>query len=121
MLSLADRLRLVRTLARGGVGVVAALTAVLLVAGLIPTGVAVTLAAFIAPLLFAARSRIDGWHRARVTRTAAGCDRVDVLEQPDVQVLVRVALADRTRGFDSTPADGALGQLRWATTMVGAA
>jgi ABC-type multidrug transport system fused ATPase/permease subunit len=157
MLSPADRLRLMRALGHAGGRVVTALAGVLLLASLIPTGVAVTLAALVgrldelnrtgafaavvvpllafgavvvlehvvaaltAPLIFAARSRIDGRHRTQVTGTAATSDRIDVLERPEVQVLVRAALADRTRGFDSTPADGAIGQLRWAATMVGAA
>ncbi len=74
-----------------------------------------------APLRFLAAARIDGRHREEVARTVATAPRIDALERPDVQVLVREAMADRSRGYDCTPADGAVGQLRWAAGMLGAA
>lgn len=74
-----------------------------------------------APLKFLAAARIDGRHREQVARTVATAPRIDALERPDVQVLVREAMADRSRGYDCTPADGAVGQLRWGAGMLGAA
>ncbi|MET9621863.1 ABC transporter ATP-binding protein [Streptomyces sp. NPDC006464] len=76
--------------------------------------------ALLAPLKFLAAARIDGNHRERVARTVAGTPRIDALERPEVQVLVREAMADRSRGYDCTPADGAVGQLRWGAAMIGA-
>ncbi|MFB7258669.1 ABC transporter ATP-binding protein [Streptomyces nojiriensis] len=73
-----------------------------------------------APLAFVAAARIDGWHRARVTQAAATSRRIQALERPEVQILVREALADRSRGYDSTPSDGAVSLVRWAASMLGA-
>ncbi len=76
--------------------------------------------AVVAPLEQLAAARIDGRHRTEVTRLAATSDTIAALEDPEVQVLVRQALADRSHGYDCTPSDGALGQLRWAAGLVGA-
>ncbi|WP_200260282.1 ABC transporter ATP-binding protein [Streptomyces sp. HSG2] len=73
-----------------------------------------------APLASIASARIDGWHRARVTRVATTSRSIQALERPEVQTLVREALADRSRGYDSTPSDGAVSLLRWAAGMLGA-
>ncbi|GAA3862092.1 ABC transporter ATP-binding protein [Streptomyces sedi] len=77
--------------------------------------------ALLEPLKFIAAVRIDGPHRERVARTAASSGRVEVLERPETQRLIREAMADRSHGYDCTPSDGAVGQLRWAAGMVGAA
>ncbi|MFD4242986.1 ABC transporter ATP-binding protein [Streptomyces sp. NPDC058525] len=76
--------------------------------------------AMVTPVRFLASARIDGEHRERVARVVAAGTRIDALERPEVQVLVREAMADRSRGYDCTPADGAIGQVRWAATMIGA-
>ncbi|MFD7136148.1 ABC transporter ATP-binding protein [Streptomyces sp. NPDC059894] len=73
-----------------------------------------------APLAFVASARVDGRHRAAVTRAAVTSRRIQALERPEVQTLVREALADRSRGYDSTPSDGAVGLLRWTASVVGA-
>jgi ATP-binding cassette subfamily B protein len=77
--------------------------------------------AVVTPLEQLAAARIDGRHRTEVTRLVAATDTIAAVEDPKVQVLVRQALADRSRGYVRTPADGALAQLRWAARLVGAA
>jgi len=74
-----------------------------------------------APLSFTAAARIDGRHRGRVTDTASGGTAFEALERPEVQILIREALADRSHGYDCTPADAAIGQLRWLSGLIGAA
>ena len=77
--------------------------------------------ALLEPLKFLAGVRIDGPHRERVARIAASSSRIEALERPEVQALVREAMADRSRGYDCTSSDGAVGQLRWGAGLVGAA
>lgn len=77
--------------------------------------------ALLEPLKFLAGVRIDGPHRERVARIAASSARIEALERPEVQTLVRDAMADRSRGYDCTPSDGAVGQLRWGAGLLGAA
>jgi ATP-binding cassette subfamily B protein len=76
--------------------------------------------AAVAPLEQLAAARIDGRHRTEVARLVTSSDTIAALEDPRTQILIRQALADRSRGYDRTPADGALAQLRWAAGLVGA-
>jgi len=73
------------------------------------------------PLTFLAASRIDGRHRARVSEVATSGENYAALERPAVQALIKEAMADRSRGYDCTPSDAAVGQLRWLCGLVGAA
>ncbi len=63
------------------------------------------------PLSFLAEARIDGDHRAEVSRLAAMSATIGALERADVQVLIREARADPESFVDGTPGAGALAQL----------
>jgi ATP-binding cassette subfamily B protein len=73
------------------------------------------------PLAFLAASRIDGAHRAQVATIATSGASFAALEEPSVQSLIKEAMADRSQGYDCTPSDAAIGQLRWLSCLVGAA
>ncbi|WP_327303576.1 ABC transporter ATP-binding protein [Streptomyces sp. NBC_01298] len=73
------------------------------------------------PLVFRVTARVDGAHRAEVARLAAGSRSLAVLESPAVQQLLREVTLDPARGYDTTPAEGALAQLRWAAGLLGIA
>jgi ATP-binding cassette subfamily B protein len=60
------------------------------------------------PLHFLVRSRVDGQHRAAVSRLAASSDTIGALERPDVQRLVHLARADPMNWSERTPGDGAI-------------
>ncbi|NUP51161.1 MAG: ABC transporter ATP-binding protein [Catenulispora sp.] len=77
--------------------------------------------ALAAPLEFVAKARIDGAHRAGLARLASGSATVDRLERPRVQQLILIARADPHNWTERTPGDGALGQIRWLTGLIGAA
>lgn len=63
------------------------------------------------PLFFLAGARIDGAHRAEVSRLAATSSTIAVLERPEIQRLLWDAKADPTNWTQKTPAEGALTQL----------
>lgn len=113
--------RLVGRLDQAGIGELfrAALPALALFGTVLVVGHLATAAT--EPLSLLAASRIDGWHRARVSAIATTSKSFAALEQPQVQSLIREAMADRSRGYDCTPADAAIGQLRWLSGLVGAA
>ncbi|GAA4720175.1 ABC transporter ATP-binding protein [Phytohabitans rumicis] len=64
-----------------------------------------------APLSYLAEARIDGRHRAELSRLAAGSPTIDALERPEVQALIRTARADPESFMDGTPGAGVLAQL----------
>src|SRR5262245_11873588 len=128
---------------------VAALPATLAVGSLIPAATAVALAylvdravsgwvaplvafaavllvgyvadALAAPLEFLARARIDGRHRRDLARVASTTPTIAPLEDPHIHGLIALARADPEAGPASTPADGALAQLRVAVGLLGGA
>jgi ABC-type multidrug transport system fused ATPase/permease subunit len=63
------------------------------------------------PLAYLAQMRIDGDHRAEVSRLAAMSATIGAIERSDVQALIRTARADPEKFFDGTPGPGALAQL----------
>jgi ATP-binding cassette subfamily B protein len=71
------------------------------------------------PLEFLARARIDGTHRARILALTTGIASVGPLEDPAVQALIRQTGAEPDHGV-TTPADGALVQMRWLASLLGA-
>jgi len=73
------------------------------------------------PLDFLMRARIDGAHRAEVTRLAASSPTIDTLEDPETQRLIRVARADPDNWTERTPGAGATGQLGLLANLVGLA
>lgn len=73
-----------------------------------------------APLSAVAANRIDGAHRTRVSQLAASTRLIDRVERSRAQVLLRQAVVDRSRGYNCTPSDGALTQLRWIAVVIGA-
>jgi ABC-type multidrug transport system fused ATPase/permease subunit len=72
----------------------------------------VVLRALLRPLLFLTRNRIDGAHRIRVAELALCAETVDVLEQPEVQDLIKVAVREPSVWLEKNLSDGAVGQLR---------
>jgi ABC-type multidrug transport system fused ATPase/permease subunit len=82
-------------------------------------GHAATVAA--APLTTVAAARIDGIHRTRVSEVAGSPLLIDKLERSQAQVLIREAVVDRSQGYNCTPSDGALAQLRIVAVTIGAA
>jgi ATP-binding cassette subfamily B protein len=65
-------------------------------------------------------SRVDSANRLAVTSVITRAD-VPLLGQQLVQTFIRDALADRSKGYDSTLGDGALALLRSVTSIVGLA
>jgi len=63
------------------------------------------------PLAYLAEARVDGRHRADLTRLAAGSPTIGALERADVQELIRSARADPESFMDGTPGAGVLAQL----------
>jgi ATP-binding cassette subfamily B protein len=72
------------------------------------------------PLECAARARIDGAHRRDILLLTTGGRGIAPLEDPEVQGLIRRAGAEPDYGVTS-PADGALVQLRWLAGLLGVA
>lgn len=71
------------------------------------------------PLAYLAQQRIDGAHRAAVTRLTASSSTVDLLEQPETQRLIRQAKADPDEFSQRTPGQAALAQLDQMADAVG--
>ncbi|MEH1124882.1 ABC transporter ATP-binding protein [Micromonospora sp. CPCC 206061] len=63
------------------------------------------------PLSYLAEARIDGRHRAELSRLAASSPTIDTLERPEIQALIRTARADPESFMDGTPGAGVLAQL----------
>jgi len=63
------------------------------------------------PLSYLAEARIDGRHRAELSRLAASSPTIGALERSEVQVLIRSARADPESFMDGTPGAGVLAQL----------
>jgi ATP-binding cassette subfamily B protein len=76
------------------------------------------------PLSYLAEARINGRHRAELSRMAASSPTIGALDRPRVQALIRTARADPQSFMDGTPGAGALAQLDLigrALALVGAA
>jgi ABC-type multidrug transport system fused ATPase/permease subunit len=136
-----DRIALLSHLRDAGLSLLAALGVVHLVTALVPPATAITMAyliraggtnimtaaiamgavvlfgqvalSFQQPLSAAARTRIDGAFRTRIAALVLAAPTIDVLERQDVQNLIKTATAEPTEWVTKTPADGALGQLRF--------
>ncbi|MCW6009101.1 ABC transporter ATP-binding protein/permease [Micromonospora sp. CPCC 205371] len=63
------------------------------------------------PLSYLAEARIDGRHRAELSRLAASSPTIDALERSEIQALIRTARADPESFMDGTPGAGVLAQL----------
>ncbi|PZR52372.1 ABC transporter ATP-binding protein [Xylanimonas oleitrophica] len=153
--------RLLRTLSDLGPGPTAAVVALLVVAALMPSGLAVALGllvnavessagtqgsgpagvsaaamlplvgfaavyllgyfaeSLVGPLEYLAVSRVDRAHRARVAQMVAEAPTLDLVEDADTQRMIREVEADPRMGFDRTPGQGALGQVRALAGLVG--
>ncbi|MEY9933134.1 ABC-type multidrug transport system fused ATPase/permease subunit [Catenulispora sp. GP43] len=75
--------------------------------------------AAVKPLEFQVRTRVDGRHRTRVLSLTTGVPSIGPLEDPTVQRLIRRTSAEPEHGA-TTPADGAIAQLRWGAGLIGA-
>ncbi|ROO60621.1 ATP-binding cassette subfamily B protein/ATP-binding cassette subfamily C protein [Micromonospora sp. Llam0] len=64
-----------------------------------------------APLGFAVQSRIDGRHRAAVTRLAASAPTLTTLESQQTRDLIRIANADPDNWTESTPGSAVVAQI----------
>jgi ATP-binding cassette subfamily B protein len=95
----------------GGVPGVTGIAATTLLAYLTVLLLGHVLGAVREPLSFLAQMRIDGDHRAEVSRLAATSATIGALERADVQMLIRQARADPESFMDGTPGPGALAQL----------
>jgi ATP-binding cassette subfamily B protein len=73
------------------------------------------------PLTFLAEARIDGAHRAAITRLAATSPIVAALEAPAVRQLVRAAKADPDNWTERTPGTGAVALVALTANFVGVA
>jgi ABC-type multidrug transport system fused ATPase/permease subunit len=73
------------------------------------------------PLAYLVQQRIDGTHRAEVTRLAASSPTIDLLEQPEAQRLIRRANADPDGFAQRTPGQAALAQFDQVADAVGVA
>ncbi|MEU5191604.1 ABC transporter ATP-binding protein [Streptomyces klenkii] len=73
------------------------------------------------PLAYLTQQRVDGAHRAAVTRLVASSPTIDLLEQPAVQHLIRQAKADPDEYTQRTPGQAALAALDQAADAVGVA
>ena len=147
MRDLSDRLLLLRGLRAAGGGPTTALILLKLLEALLPAVVAVTMAlliarvqrggdfrpellafaatvlagqlvdAFLVPVRALVKARIDGAHRAELARLTAAGPTIGVLEDPEIQDLVRLASADPMFWTEKTPGDGAMGQLNVGLPM----
>ncbi|WP_189781586.1 ABC transporter ATP-binding protein [Streptomyces capitiformicae] len=77
--------------------------------------------AFLPPLTFLAKSRIDGAHRARVSRLMVSTPTIAALEDPHVQDLVRLSAAEPSNWTEETPGGGAVAQLTLIARYLGVA
>jgi ABC-type multidrug transport system fused ATPase/permease subunit len=75
--------------------------------------------AFIQPMEYLLVNRIDGVHRAKLSQMIAAVPTIEVLEQSNVQAMIREVEADPRNGFESTPGQGAAAQLHWLTGLIG--
>lgn len=75
--------------------------------------------AIIQPVEYLVVNRIDGAHRARLSQMIAAVPTIEILEQADVQAMIREVEADPRNGFESTPGQGAAAQLRWLAGLIG--
>jgi ABC-type multidrug transport system fused ATPase/permease subunit len=73
------------------------------------------------PLRFTVAARVDGAHRAELARIAYTAPTIDALESPEARRLLHTAKADPDNWSERTPADGAIGLLRWAIGILGLA
>lgn len=71
------------------------------------------------PLEYLAVSRVDRAHRARVAGLVAGAPTLDLVEDGETQRMLREVEADPRMGFDRTPGQGSLGQVRALTSLLG--
>ncbi|MET7737702.1 ABC transporter ATP-binding protein [Streptomyces sp. NPDC005402] len=71
------------------------------------------------PLQYFAKSRIDGRRRTDVLRLTAACQTIEVLEEPEVQELVRLSKAEPGNWTERTPGDGCLAQTRMCAEALG--
>jgi ABC-type multidrug transport system fused ATPase/permease subunit len=77
------------------------------------------LEALSAPLQYVAKSRIDGRRRTDVLRLTTACQTIEVLEDPEVRELVRLAKAEPGNWTERTPGDGCLAQTRMCAEALG--
>lgn len=75
--------------------------------------------AVIQPMEYLIVNRIDGAHRASLSQMIAAVPTIEILEQTDVQAMIREVEVDPRHGFESTPGQGATAQLRWLTGLIG--
>ncbi len=75
--------------------------------------------AILEPMEYLIVNRIDGKHRAALSRMIAAVPTIEVLEQSMVQAMIREVEADPRNGYERTPGQGASAQLRWLTGLVG--
>ncbi len=73
----------------------------------------------ILPVEYLVVNRVDGAHRAGLSQMIAAVPTIEVLEQSDVHAMIREVEADPRNGFECTPGQGAVGQLRWLTGLIG--
>ncbi|MDT0268735.1 ABC transporter ATP-binding protein [Streptomyces sp. DSM 44915] len=71
------------------------------------------------PLQYFAKARIDGRRRTDVLRVTAACQTIEVLEEPEVRELVRLAKAEPGNWTERTPGDGCLAQTRMCAEALG--
>ncbi|TCO59326.1 ABC transporter ATP-binding protein [Actinocrispum wychmicini] len=71
------------------------------------------------PLAYLTQQRIDGAHRAAVTRLVASSPTIDLLEQPEAQHLIQRAKADPDEYTQRTPGQAALAGLDQAADAIG--
>lgn len=74
----------------------------------------------VVPLTASVTARIDGGHRQRVMRLVARSTDLLAVESAETQKLIREVAADPTKGFEATPAAGAIAATRSAAGLIGA-
>lgn len=74
----------------------------------------------VVPLTASVTARIDGVHRHRVMRLVASSTDLLAVESGETQRLIREVAADPTKGFEATPAAGAIAATRSAAGLIGA-
>lgn len=74
----------------------------------------------VVPLTASVTARIDGAQRQRVMRLVARSANLLAVESAESQKLIREVAADPTKGFEATPAAGAIAAARSVAGVVGA-
>ncbi len=71
------------------------------------------------PLSAAVAASVDGSHRRTVSEAFDHVRDFRLIEDPETRTLLRETIADPSKGYEATPAKGAIAELRWDLNALG--